>query len=374
MNNFKTFLITLTPLEPYFFGGERSFGGEEVNYFARSNRYPQQTAFLGAIRYLLLQQNGLLQANNIIDRTRAESLIGATSFHMDAVSSQSFGVITSLSPVLLKNTDGWYRTTELSHSASLKISSGKVRFSAANQKGYAACLEGYDAKKGLPDKLSAFHETICAEEVFITAPQIGIQKAQRNEGSRDEGFYKQEFLMLKQGFSFAAYITLKENDLFVFENPKDQQRKIAFNPGIMVMGGERTPFFMKIKEQNNYDLSTHFTSKASVDFPKLILISEAIVSDGFFDSCLFAVSNTTNFRQLKTSLKSTTKYTSRNSRDADIEKPQRSEKFNLVSRGSVFYFQNNEAMEEASKQLLKHAGGNPYNIGYNHFLKYQSQL
>ena len=52
------YLLTFEPVERYFFGGNNSFS---ESYFVRSMQYPTPMSLLGAIRYTMLKQNGLLK-------------------------------------------------------------------------------------------------------------------------------------------------------------------------------------------------------------------------------------------------------------------------------------------------------------------------
>ncbi len=58
------YLITLTPLEPFFFGGNITFGKfkdkEKSTYLVKSRYFPQQTALLGVIRKEMLIQEKFL--------------------------------------------------------------------------------------------------------------------------------------------------------------------------------------------------------------------------------------------------------------------------------------------------------------------------
>ena len=45
----------------FFFGGERTLDdGKSADYISHSNKFPQQSALLGMIRYQLLKQHNLL--------------------------------------------------------------------------------------------------------------------------------------------------------------------------------------------------------------------------------------------------------------------------------------------------------------------------
>ena len=99
----KEILIRLTPLEPYFLGSDRTFhyGENDVrrigksDYFIKSVKIPSQTTLFGILRYLGMQ-------NRTVDYVLGDSeqYIGSSSFRfMD--NSQSFGMIKSISPLLL---------------------------------------------------------------------------------------------------------------------------------------------------------------------------------------------------------------------------------------------------------------------------------
>ena len=89
--------ITLTPLDTFFFGGETTFGQDAgANYFAVSNRFPQQTTLLGLLRHQILMQNDAFPLPN----ANATDLIGENSF--DAEMKHSFGSIKHLSPIVMQ--------------------------------------------------------------------------------------------------------------------------------------------------------------------------------------------------------------------------------------------------------------------------------
>jgi CRISPR-associated protein Cmr3 len=93
----KTYFVTLTPYQLFFFGGEQDPSPE---YYLKGSFLPQQTALLGMIRYQVLRQNGLLGDDNKIEaenEIKAQGWIGVSSFKYDC-DKQTFGKIISLSP------------------------------------------------------------------------------------------------------------------------------------------------------------------------------------------------------------------------------------------------------------------------------------
>ena len=57
----KYYIVRLTPINSYYFGGEITFGeGVAQNYYVKSNYLPQASSLLGVMRYEVLRQNNLL--------------------------------------------------------------------------------------------------------------------------------------------------------------------------------------------------------------------------------------------------------------------------------------------------------------------------
>ncbi|MDR2453553.1 MAG: hypothetical protein LBD51_03145 [Bifidobacteriaceae bacterium] len=99
-------LIQLTPLGPFFFGGERTFHYPGVNetgnsYFVRSLDRPAQTALLGALRYLGNRNKGQAGAGY----ARDDEAIGPESFALGKP-GQQFGWIKAISPLHLRGSGG----------------------------------------------------------------------------------------------------------------------------------------------------------------------------------------------------------------------------------------------------------------------------
>ena len=86
----------MTPVDSFFFGGEKHDNNEKANYFVEFNCYPQQTTILGFLRYLLLIENDLIGTDEI--KTKGEPIIGKESFDYTNT-NQSFGRIKSISPL-----------------------------------------------------------------------------------------------------------------------------------------------------------------------------------------------------------------------------------------------------------------------------------
>ncbi len=105
----RHYLITLTPMDWFFFGGERTLDdGKSADYISHSNKFPQQSALLGMIRYQLLKQHNLLSQfpyteNKPTEKEIMKALIGEQSFRMTERKAKSLGlgVIKQISPLML---------------------------------------------------------------------------------------------------------------------------------------------------------------------------------------------------------------------------------------------------------------------------------
>jgi CRISPR-associated protein Cmr3 len=370
MSKLKTYDVTLTPLEPYFFGGEKTFHKElkedKQEYYVRSNLYPQQTALLGAIRYVLLEQNGLLPVQE--NKINAVDLIGTESFNITDTNVQSFGIIKFLSPVFFKKGMEWFRMLEKNNGFLLQNARGTfIQVGAGGSEKPALLLKDYDAKKGLNTQWIGNSSTILSsEDLFYETEQIGIQK-HKNDRDDEEAFYKQVYIHLKDDYSFAFQIVLKENKRFVFDNPENGEQQIQFADSIIMMGGERSPFRMHI-EESNQDFHEILHKADHIDAPKLILLSDALVDPMDLQICRFVLSDTLEFRQFRTSVTQTESYLSRKKEDG-LKTPKRSSKFNLLAKGGVIYFNKNADLESFANKLKNHPA---FQIGFNHFQTIQS--
>ena len=103
--------INLTPLEPYLFGGDTTFGikGDEKNssYLVYSRKFPQQSAILGMLKKEIMIQSGVLTKKvkgEWVDnkyKQQAATLVGSQKFDIFLNKPQDFGTIKNISPIFL---------------------------------------------------------------------------------------------------------------------------------------------------------------------------------------------------------------------------------------------------------------------------------
>ena len=97
------YLITLEPMDVFFFGGEKTFNsGGGTEYFAKSTPCPQQTTLLGMLRKEILIVTGLFKSNfkySSEERKNMEKAIGRSGFVVGR--DNDYGVVKGISPLFL---------------------------------------------------------------------------------------------------------------------------------------------------------------------------------------------------------------------------------------------------------------------------------
>lgn len=363
------YLVTLTPLDTFFFGGETTFGQNEgANYFAKSNLFPQQTTILGALRYELLRQNGLLLVKDSKQEEKIK-LIGEESF--DVNKDNTFGIIEKISPIFMhydgknyfmrskefvveKITEKETKTVPLT----LTFLDGTHQLNGIVQSAKIPLLkkgkDAFNPKEAFAEQLVQGNEIENIDDIFKSIQKIGITKYKdgipkpQNGKAPDNslGFYKQTSYRLEKGWAFAFYLELTETKL---------------KGGIIKMGGENRPFAMQLTTVAQSII--HYKDTATPEFngTKIILLSDAFVEADIYQYCAFAITDIKTFRNIKTSLSTTTKWSDLgDNRDQPSKTP---EKWQILERGSVLFAKNDNI------EALKTALNVPHyqKIGYNIF-------
>ncbi|MBU1821742.1 MAG: hypothetical protein KKG00_09575 [Bacteroidetes bacterium] len=311
------YLVTLSPRGKFFFGGDRTFSSEErQSYYSHSTYFPQQTAVLGMLRFALLQHHGLLSqpADTI------KSLVGATGFGLDAT---EYGQITNLSPVFIQEGEKAWISTGFDQQSYGNLSPTE------GTEGSPQKMEGYDPKKWLEARYVSLPEasTVVSNSYFFTPiSQVGNAKDRRGK-SKQDAFFKQDHLDFKR------------------DKDKDYQKKFAFAfelettaaldlpPVSTVFLGAESVFSMKLSVVTS-SLFDRIEGENNLlkDKPpassKLVLLSDAYVSqlDALKASAgMIVTDGPIPFKFNKP-------------KSADYYgKPDRSEQFQLLSRGTVIY-------------------------------------
>lgn len=371
-----THLITLRPLDKFFFGSENTFNtadGGKSNYLVASRYFPQQTTLLGMLRLELLLQNGLLAevTDTLKNKPAATALIGNSGFSLyHAIKSNytekvnGWGVIQNISPVFLQNgnenyfvaPNDFHFTLQPQTPASMSLQFGETITKPVPVPLYTE----YDAKKYYQTQLlSDRFSKKDIDQVFKERQQVGI-----NKKSEEEGYFKQSHYTLADGFAFAFYAELNL--------PEDKH----LNGGLIPMGGERSVFKMEITplKDANDSLPTWDTSGLpQSSLSKICLLTDAFVPADLSGCCAFAYNSVISFRQIETNLTDTKNFWDmNNNQDRHTNrngKAVKSQLYNFFARGSVFYAHSGKLTDLQNAFNLSAL----QQVGYNHFITIQNQ-
>ncbi|MDR2011242.1 MAG: CRISPR-associated protein Cmr3 [Bacteroidales bacterium] len=368
----KNYLIILKPLDWFFFGGERTHGeGDESDYLAKSNLFPQQSAVLGMLRYQLLKQNNLLTVTGV-KKTPAEisainDLVGTMSFNMTHKESVvDFKKIKKISSVCIAKENvnksmgyDFYNPVPLDYGYEEEINFVEIDNLYLNRN---IKSENKNTAKIIDDNNVFDHKTynnyakwqsqsgniVNESDIWLDKRKIGITKPKEGENNNEKSFYKQEYLFFNKGFVYAFFAELDE------ELQSDK----------VFIGGQRSVFDMKVIPVNEntdvqklHEQNIPLKERDNKRDNKIVLISDCFVEslEKLNNLCLFHWSASVPFRNIETTTEKENYHI----------KPKKSKiKYHFLQRGSVLYFEpnNRKKIEDLlNKNYLQ-------TIGYNIFI------
>jgi hypothetical protein len=199
--------MRLTPLEPYFFGNDKTFkypgskSTESGRYFIKGEPTPAPTTLIGVLRYNLLPIKKNFGEYTETDKIKNAEMVGDSGFEYGG--TNDFKRIKEISGLFLTSDDGVLIPTPFDHKA------GNSSYTPLSD--YRRTLDGtvyaydYDAKAGR----QVSYMRLCdgkiytMKDIFDKESRIGI-----NRGADQDGFFKKQMCRMRQGFSFAAYVLL----------------------------------------------------------------------------------------------------------------------------------------------------------------------
>lgn len=220
----KKLCIRLTPLEPYFFGGEKTFyftdekgnNRAAASYIARSLDTPSGATLFGTLRRLMLCGKDLFSIDEAEkERLEAESPWMMHSFSLTAHDSYRFyePMIGGISPLYIF--DGEHFLIKAPFDNNLRESDGAYhpfeKYEAVQtNEGVKTIPLDFVAKRGIDTSRWMYrggkgNAYMLADGLFLSTMRVGIQK-----GGKENAFYKKEYRMLKSGCSFAFFATVDE--------------------------------------------------------------------------------------------------------------------------------------------------------------------
>lgn len=336
--------IKFTPLEDYFFGQENKDKNGDANYFLKSNRLPQPTTILGAIRFWLLSATENFENGKIKDKGKAEKIIGQKSFVLNG--DFSFGIISQISNLFLldKNNNKYIP-------APFWLDENEKEFDWDDSL-KAPLLPTFNAKNGISEIFSNGSSTKGAYEIFNEKTSTHNRKNNREEDGKDS-YYKTQTYTLLDGFSFGVQVDLNEaiNEL----------KNIA--PQYFKIGGENKLFKIEIigdKLKTDEEILSQYSNSK---FPKLIFTSDSFIENLDKNDYLYGIIQAKNFRSLYAEVAQINNYSALSETKESMNK---SKLFQLIQAGSVLYFKDdNEANSFIGKYLIKE---NLSNAGFNQYI------
>lgn len=317
----KCYMVRLTPINSYYFGGEITLGENTVqNYYVKSNYLPQVSSLLGVVRYEILRQNNMLSydKNDKRQLDQVKSLIGSRGFSIDDT-LESYGIIQKLSPVFVedKNKCCFYTPMPLDNGIQVAFdSSTECSFSSSCIQSKIVTMSGYDYKNYDNYKcwVSGDGEKIDASAIFYEKEQIGITKSNRENDDQD-AFYKMISVGLKSPYNF----------VFALETSMEIQ---AVEKEIVFMGGNRSSFVMSITPFEDGDTDFFCSYFSGLKRPnRLLLLSDTFFSDRERNDIPFIWANMVCNRYIVNSCE----------KGHSWNRPQKTELYHLFARGGVIY-------------------------------------
>ena len=316
------YLVTLSPLEPFLFGGDNTFGklGDEINgtYLVKSRQFPQQSAILGMLKKEIMTQNNLLTRQlkgewvEPKNKQKAENLVGVEKFDIFSKSIQNFGKIKNISPIFfIKNDEIFIK----------KVDIDSFDFEDGVLKGYKSKIDIYDNFINI-----STNEKLTSDDIFKP-----IEKTANKKGGEENSLFKKTSYLLNDNFKFAFYLDC-DCDL---------------KNSIITLGADRSSFKMEVKEDNS---TLNYEDKKAY----LTLISDAYITLSLKDNCDFAISSEISYQNLQ------------NQKHAFKHNEfKKSDKVYLYEKGSVIINPSQALIDDLNNKNLQQIGYNIFTKGKN---------
>jgi CRISPR type III-B/RAMP module-associated protein Cmr3 len=361
----KWYYCTLKPLGEFFFGGEHIFdlAGEEKSYFIKSEILPNQSTLLGTLRFLVLSKAGLLNDVSYIPDPRKIHdqirLIGTKGFIIDGMMNvkADYGEILSISPVFLSDSIGhhWIKTPYNHRKYEKNYSYFDMEQGIHTDINRETLLpKQYEGKNGLTESFmdidDEFHPIYdCFDGDDKNTKDLLFTFSDHTRISRRverEGFFKKQYVRLKDCFGISFYCETKSEGCL----PEEE---------IVYMGQEKSAFHFRCEEwyETNSPIAIMEKKIACVgcgnEADVYYAASDIYLPKGIArDDLLFSIVVTKPFRTLTYNMAAKNDF---------CRSRTRSEEYQLIKAGSVFYFQkgaNKGLVFDADLEGMKQVGFN----------------
>lgn len=365
------YLVKFKPLEPYFFGNEKSlwFGyrrSQKTNsYFIRSNDAPSQMTILGTLRFSLINEQYNVYSNDKDSNKKNFEKIGEESFDIEK-DDQSFGNIKKVSPLFLtcKNQKGeyvYFIKTPFDHKINNINKFEHLYYRPFIQ--YERCETSvetkyipldYNPKDGISSSFLNLSTMEICNDFFTSTIRVGIKT-----NSDEEGFFKKEYKSLRKDLSFAVFANIegevrdrvvylgrdKSAFLLSFEKIED-----GFKNNEKEFGISKIEIIARnIINYREYLNKSFFLEDSEV----AIALSDIYVDKEIYEFCYFVNSATQEHRTFKTKYEKDLNFRKRYHKNLEV--------INLLKAGSMFLVKKEKLKDFKEKINNK----NCQNIGLN---------
>lgn len=353
--------VTLKPIGKFYFGGENSFGeaksknetalgsnyfAKRSAYFAKGEKFPQQTQVLGMIRKEIMRHKECLKIHNngeCVVKGKKEKAIELVGLNW----KEDLGKIVQLSPIFLENNHEIFIPAPLDKDLELATKSGVSFINGRKDESSVYAFRTskdtmFNAKDSLCSDYISSNSSIELDKIFEGVTRIGNQTLKYSDDD-EEQLYKMTSYTLDKAYHFVCYLELSE-DIF----DRDNGYK-----GIVELGGERSSFQLEITSTDQSPNCKTIYKKHPKDHSRIILTSDSYVNEDIFNHVVVALSEKVNFRTIVSSQKGFSK----------------SSNIVLLKKGSVFYVKDNHEEEIISLLDSEKAFSK---IGYNQYIKLDS--
>ncbi len=275
------YMVSFTPLEPYFFGGEKtfSFTNEGRNYFIFSEPLPQQTTLLGTLRYFFLPEKRFSKVKDYAH------IVGGESFDITKQEAQSFGVIRRLSPLFLVRGEEIFVRTPMDHQVAYGTYTPFARYRRMQTtQGEKMYTEDMDAKQGIADGFMSLAD----RSVFSLKDFVRKQKMTRTH-KNEQGIsrvYHRESYRLHKDFSFAVFA-----ELDIEQTPEDS---------IVYMGQCKSAFRLHFHPAGKRWEETEEKISSMLSSDMVYFFGDAPAFHDIYEKCLFSVTQLRSYRSFYT--------------------------------------------------------------------------
>ena len=355
----SNYLITLSPIGKFFFGGDMTFtvNGKETeytSYIIKSNKFPQQTSLLGMLRFLMVSNSSktIFSNGHIVHEYGSAQLIGYNSFRVNQQHQENnYRKIKRLSPCRLQKecAGHWFDLYVAPADYGMNVDFENVTSASLNGKAVEIPKMDYSAKDyGEPMYICAACAKIMESTIFRRDIRNGINRDIKTGLVADDALFKEVSYQLERGYRFAF-----EAEVDDLSGISEHRKTIADYSGQVVkIGANSSMFVIGIEEKKNEK------SAESASGKRLVLSSPAFLTDEDMQYVRFAVAQAIPFRCIQTDV-TTTNYNCTNPKNTY------SKKYNLYNTGSVFYFKNSSDCNNFANALKKKKDFSQ--IGYNHY-------